>query len=582
MNVITNLSKIWTLPNHSINHLVFSKHFQKVTTKNIRFIFQNPKRYIQVVPGQPKPKNNYKPSRFYDHIKCLNIHHEYLKKPSDLFPIRDEDKFKESLQNANPNDLMAAIITVKTEKVQKKCAIHHLDNICCDRMKEFDTKNMYGLLFSFYHVKHHNIIGLKFYKQSMEHLSFAFKDSKSLTKDEFVQYCFYLGLTKKSMWKNKSTASIIGEAFNGGGEAQASVLELFLEDLSTIEMHIVTNSAFRMSVPIACTDRFIKTIHRHILTSIESDEFAFIDFIKTLRHNSRESIPIVTKLLTDRLLENKFDQLPMPALVHVYAYFANSLLNDVEVTRAFIQKGIARIIAERNSQDWNQIRAKDIASFLWCCAHLNTRKYLAQSDFDVLEEAILHVHEMGQYETYPDTLIDTCLSLWMLNPNSQNIMRKVIATDVLKPTSFWGMAQKRLYSRTILLKSCVNIENPLLAKELGIEQDESIVDHNPASAYYMKYQPNLFRVFNTIKKYSNNFRDISKIEVVSPIRELNIAGICLTIGDFKGDERQLYLEVLEDNTTLSDGETPIGPVALKRRLLEIAGRQSILVMWLLK
>ena len=179
--------------------------------------------------------------------------------------------------------------------------------------------------------------------------------------------------------------------------------------------------------------------------------------------------------------------------------------------------------------------------------------------------------ENGEYRYIPDTLVDTCLSLWMMCHPSVDLMSTIFGDRQM--TQNFMKDRAKIESRRDLLLACAEIERPEAFKIISkLPRVRAFQLDRPAPDYLMKNRRELQRVVSCLRSLKDKL-PISEIELNLPIRALNIAGLLVRM---ENDE-VVNLDVLDRAYCLTDKQTPSGLMLLKQRLLNKAGVETHLV-----
>lgn len=284
------------------------------------------------------------------------------------------------------------------------------------------------------------------------------------------------------------------------------------------------------------------------------DQSFLITFIKSCRHNFITSA-LIKERVKDLLLISQEDGLKFHSMVHLFAYYAQNLYNDKEMCRFFVGTCMDKITHDyRGDISQSDMRGKDFGTFLWSCGQLNL-DMLTDDNLRLIEDRILNKISRGEYKSKFIDLIDSCLSLWILNYKSEKLIRHAFNDkNIIRP---------ELDYRANLLKSCIQIEKPEFLNDFN----STAFDSQRSSPKYMRDKsPNLMKIFGILRKISYDF-GIRRNHIVSPINYFYTPGIRVQFEN--GTE--VNLEILESNHLLDDGETPTGMFSLKTRLLKRCG-----------
>lgn len=382
-----------------------------------------------------------------------------------------------------------------------------------------------GLIDALIEISPGEAINLKAFDQAMCIFEEQFK--KNPTRENFIKFCFYLGMLKKRDPGPEKLSKLIKNYFNK-----------FIDDFTSVEFAIFCTATFKASVKLP-NNKFKERLVKEILSMKAIDSYILVCFIKSLRQNQLNPPEIIEKLKSLHS-EGKFELCDVALTTHILPYIADNKIIEPDLTRMFIQRFFATID--------ETFRVKDIQKFTYSCALLNfqlKKKYCQQIE-DIL---ISKVDGTDEYSKYFDAFVDTTLSLWMLNHRSKQMIFRLFTDDRF----FQKGAKNRIKidSRKLLLKTCVEIEEPSWLKGIDVIKD-SFNPHRSSPSYLIR---------KSLEKAQNEIKGDMKI--VQQFKNLNIAGIISQLND---DE--IHYEVLDNSNCLNDDKSPDGFFALKLRLLK--------------
>lgn len=532
----------------------------------------------------------------------------------NYYPVYEFSHFKKSLQETPNNQMPKLIIYTFAYKPNAEFTtftniINSLDDECCKRLSTLTCDEMLRILYSFYYLLPNKIVKLQFYKLAMEKIimqsssaaggvEVKMNDSRKslrddeeddiqddislqqmnkennlnrLTKFQFVQCCFYLGLWKK----NQTSTGLLKQLFN-------TYFKVYLNDLTNIDFNIISNVSYKIALPIPF-EPFYKRLQTEVLSENGEDPALLINLIKSCRQNRIQSNLIKDRIIdlvlndnTNNNITNNFDA---RGFVHLYAYFADNFYNIDKINNYFIKMFMLKVSDTTNRL--LSIRPKDVSTFLWSCSNLNVQQQnlLSANDLSIIEEIILEKIYNNDYKYQIDDLINACLSLWMLNHKSLQIIEYIFNNNNINDNFNTNNPERvKIDSRRKLLHSCIDIENPDLIKKsnLNLNQKNAINITDSAPKYLLpKLQTNLFNVYTILDDLKNQQNSqIKECTYVRQIKDLNICGILIQLMN----GTQINVEVLDDTNLLSDGVTPFGLMELKLRLLKCNPNHNVIVV----
>lgn len=476
---------------------------------------------------------------------------------SDYFPMSDLHNFRESLMKT-PTDQLARLLvfafTFKTNGDIHKVveALNEIDSLCEKRLPDMSYDQILATMYSMMFVMPKQIARTKFYKAAMPLLVKNFEPT--FNKHVFVQLTFYLGLWKKSAESMDLMYNVL----------QNHLLK-YLDDLTKTDLAIVSNSAFRTSVLIENAS-FLERLKADTLNTSMNEDAILVTFVKSLRLNRVKEKEVYDKLKTD-LLDFDLEKLHFKGLCHFFAYFSDGLWNDKEVCSVIVDACLKRLLEYSDDFIVNDIRAKDITTLLWSCANLDCQ--VEYEDLEFLENVVISKIRKNEFKYRSDDLVECGLSLWMLGLRSNEILNEINSLDFSLFTNN-NPSRTKLNSRLRLLLSCIEIEAPeLLKRRLG--KEKSFSEHKPAPAYLLKSE-NLKIVKEFLDSHTEELC-IESTKFVSPIKDLNLAGIFVNFND----NTNCYVEVVDEEMMLKFDNKPSTLTSLKKRLLESLGYNVFVV-----
>lgn len=500
-------------------------------------------------------------TRFIKYIALENCKYDLLTPQkitySNYFPVSDMKAFTAALK-ATPTDQLARLLvftfTFKTNGEIRNVVevINQVDSLCEKRLPEMSYDMVLSTLYSMMFLMPKQIARTKFYKAAMPYLVKNFESS--FNKHVFVQVTFYLGLWKKS-----------AESMDLMYEVLQNHLLGYIDRLTKTDLAIVSNSAFRTSVVIE-NPEFLTRLKNDTLNTTMEEDAILVTFVKSLRLNRVKEKEVYDKLKAD-LLEFDLEKLHFKGMVHFFAYFSDGLWNDKEVCSVIIDGCLRRLDKHSNDFVVNDIRSKDITTLLWSCANLDCQ--LDFENIEYLENVVISKIRNNEFKYRSDDLIECCLSLWMLGLRSKEIIDEINSLDFSQFTDN-NANRVKLNSRLRLLLSCIEIEAPeLLKRRLG--KEKSFSEQKPAPDYLLKSK-NLQSVKGFLDSEAKEL-GIEKTQFVSPIKDLNLAGILVNFSD----NTKCYVEVVEQEMMLKFDDKISTLISLKKRLLESLGYEVVVV-----
>lgn len=356
------------------------------------------------------------------------------------------------------------------------------------------------------------------------------------TKETFTKLCFYLGLFKQK----PPGPALLSELMEKHCD------KILQQGVNTTEFAIICTATFKVSVRFA-SRTFTERLISEIYSTTEMDHHIFVAFIKSMRLNNINS-PQVFEKLRELAIQGEFEKLDFKPLIHIFAYVAESSINDEKLSKVFIDRCVSAMD--------KTARTKDIQKLLYSCALLNIsvdRDYLEK-----LNKLLIERTKHQEFQAKFDEFVDVALSMWMLGFKPRQLIEKLLKDSRI----FAGgnPSRVKIDSRKKLLLTCLEIEEPEWISSLKIPSS-SFDEQRPAHSYH--FRPSLGILMTSMRN--------RKPKVVLQIKNLNIAGLLVEEGD-----QHIHIEALDSSNALSD-ESPNGILALKIRLLRHMGCQVSVV-----
>ncbi|XP_055389916.1 uncharacterized protein LOC129618911 isoform X2 [Condylostylus longicornis] len=493
-------------------------------------------------------------TRFIKYIALENCKSENIVpktvKYSQYYPLNTISEYEKLLLTTNQNQIPYVSIFTSTYKTNADpsnvaSVITCLDDLCCENLANMDLDEIFRNLYSFMYLIPNKITKLRFYQSGLNAAVEQF--SNAHTKRTFVQLSYYLGLSKGNYGISHLMKKFLKE-----------FSEIYLDQLNSLDLAIVLNAAYKSSVLFD-----VKTYQDRTILEIcekEVDNDILITLLKSLRLNRVKSDDVLHKL-ENEIINNKrkFD---FKGLCHIF----ENKYNKEEISQHIVEycKGVLASV-NVNNLVFNDVRPKDIATFLWCCAQLKTPS-LGADDLKYFENIILKKISRNEYTKNFDELVDTCLSLWMLNYKSNNLLQ-----EILKTCSSHSLDSKekntrvKLDSRFKLLINIAQIDelvNEVSKKSFHLSKDNPFDENRVAPAFLLKNNKNLSRVNDLVKKHQQEL-GVKNTKLVQPILELNIPSVLIEFGE----NQKMFLEILDDSSKLRFNNEPNAIISLKIKTL---------------
>ncbi|KAM7352518.1 uncharacterized protein ACRADG_004997 isoform 1-T1 [Cochliomyia hominivorax] len=487
-------------------------------------------------------------------------------KYSDYFPLTDIRHFQKELQKTSQDQIANVIIfafTYRSNADPGKFAqiLNELDGFALDKLDEMSADTILRTLYAFLFLIPNWMTRLDFYGHAMQRLAEEFNNAAYKPKEQFLQICFYMGLSKKQTKFN------VNKLLNTLLE---SYLPKYIKELSTLDLAIISNAAYKTSNRIS-NEEFNQRLLKEVLdisNTSNGNDALLINFIKSMRLQRLRS-PLVCEYIT-KLCQSteKLLQFQPKGLVHLFAYLAENLWDNRDCSDKIIETFTEQLtLVRHNNESISQtIRGKDIATFLWACAQLNCN--LTTIQLRTIENSLIEKLNGKEFNYFTDQLVDACLSLWILGYKAKELVQAAVQ---LKSQSNNKRQQPKVDSRLTVLLSAAKIEEPAWCSTV-IKGYEAFNLKEKVPSYLTDNQDIPYQdIINHFKKHEG----ISSVNLVCPINGINIPGI--HIKATKSSVSEIFLEFMTPSQTLKFSKQPMSILRLKIRLLQSLGHKVIVL-----
>ncbi|EDW03115.1 uncharacterized protein LOC6561612 [Drosophila grimshawi] len=471
---------------------------------------------------------------------------------SDYFPISDERYFRRSVEKTAATQLPALIIYASSYRPNAAgpmyaMALNALDAHAASQLQQMDTSTVLETLYAFLFLIPNWIRRTDFYHAAMRRLT---AESSTGSKERFMQICFYLGLYKKYQQNDLETLL-------------ATQLADHLENLSPLDLALISNAAYKTSTLVtgAVREAYEAALVQATLNlKFEPDNFAddamLVCYVKALRLQRVQDERICHHLKEICLQPSQLWQLQPRGLAHIFAYFAELRWDEADCLQALVE----RLMQLKPSE----LRAKDLATFLWSCAQLNCD--LSAAQLRQLEVIALRKLDQGEYDRFADQLVDTCLSLCTMGHHSKQLFD---AAEELKAAQQQRQrAQPKVDSRLIVLRSAVAIEQP---NWTDMKMQQAFKEFTRVPGYLLQQRDDL----TAYAKQLASDPEVEGVDLVCPIAGINLPSLRVQT---MGEQSTVYfIELLTPQQTLKFSRKATSLMRLKRRLLESVGQRVVLL-----
>uniref|UniRef100_A0A182RRJ7 FAST kinase leucine-rich domain-containing protein n=1 Tax=Anopheles funestus TaxID=62324 RepID=A0A182RRJ7_ANOFN len=490
---------------------------------------------------------------------------KYGFKVSNFYPLPDVDSYGQQIRDLETVDL-AKLITFTTDFRSKTDfrsyteIVNALDEECVRRVPKATMYELLEMLHCFMYLLPNKIAQLKSYQTAMPKLIQLF-DGGSENEPNFMSIVFFLGL-----WKRNKTGTILMKEF-----LQQHLDRYLTPELTQMDFVILANATYKTSLRMADESEAFKSrlMQEIVQFKNEDDSALLVTLIKCARMNRLSSDEIMQKVHSFIEANMARKELDFRGLTHLFAYIADNRIKNDTLTELFVEGCWARFDTEVRTNGFEtqtqSCRPKDIGTFLWSCATLGVpMEAYSGVNLNMLEKAIRLKVDAGEYRYIPDVLVDTILSLWICDRKSIGLFRLLFKDRTLLQNL--RKERAKLESRKDLLLSCAEIDLPEasdMMKSVRKPTGDAFLLNRSAPQFLLR--PGLKKVAECLERLKESKQlPISAISFNLPVKHLNIAGILVKMAT--GGEKNL--DVLDEKHTLSDGESPVGLMKLKTRILK--------------
>ncbi|XP_053661668.1 uncharacterized protein LOC128710838 [Anopheles marshallii] len=491
---------------------------------------------------------------------------KYGFKVSNFYPLPNVNTYGQQIRDLETIDL-AKLITFTTDFRSKTDfrsyteIVNALDEECVRRVTNATMYELLEMLHCFMYLLPNKMAQLKSYQTAMPKLIQLFGSGASENERNFLSIVFFLGL-----WKRNKTGTILMKEF-----LQQYLDRYLTPDLTRMDFVILANATYKTSLRMVDeSEAFKSRLTQEIVQFDNEDDSALlVTLIKCARMNRLSSDEIMEKVhsFTEENITRK--ELDFRGLSHLFAYVADNRIKDDTLAELFVQGCWTRFEAEVGKHGFEtqtqSCRPKDIGTFLWSCATLGVpMEAYSGINLNMFEKAIRLKVNAGEYRYIPDVLVDTILSLWICERKSIGLFQLLFKDRTLVQNL--RKDRSKLESKKDLLLSCAEIDLPDatdVMKSVRKPSEDAFVLNRPAQPFLLR--PDLKKVAECLERLKESKQlPISSISFNLPVKHLNIAGILVKMAT--GVEKNL--DVLDEKHTLSDGESPVGLMKLKTRILK--------------
>lgn len=473
---------------------------------------------------------------------------------SDYFPITDQGYFRRSLQKTDAEQLPALIIHASSYRSNAAppmyaMALNALDAHALAQLPKMDTTIVLETLYAFLFLIPNWLRRTDFYSAAMRRLTE--QEESDWSKERFLQICFYLGLHKQ--YQQNDLETLLNTR-----------LAEHLPNLSPLELALISNAAYKTSTLVTGAVReayetaLVDGILNLKLDANNSADALFVCYVKALRLQRVRDERICQHLEKISLEPSQLQLLEPRGLAHLFAYFAEMQWDQPDCLKALVNC----LMKFKPSE----LRAKDLSTFLWCCAQLNCS--LNPNQLKQLELIAFRKLDNGEYDRFADQLVDACLSLCILGHHSKQLYDAAEELKTAQQQRQRQRAQPKVDSRLITLRTAVAIEQPSWT---DIQTEQVFKELTRAPGYLLKQRTDLTAYANQLSADS----EVEGVDLVCPLTGINLPSLRVQT---QGQNPSVYfVELLTPQQSLIFSGAATSLLRLKRRLLEALGHRVVLV-----
>ncbi|XP_013107169.1 uncharacterized protein LOC106086892 [Stomoxys calcitrans] len=476
---------------------------------------------------------------------------------ADYFPVSDIRYFQRELSKTPTNQLASVIVFASSYRPNAdpgKFAIilNEMDKFAMENVEKMDADTILRTLYSFLFLIPNWMTKLDFYTAAMKNLlRNAQKDCES--KELFIQTCFYFGLSKNLSRGNLANSwKLFVEAH----------LSRFLPQMGVLDLALVASAIYKTSTKIE-NENFNQRLVDGVLSfslAEGGNDALLITFIKSLRFQRVNSTDVCKHLTNICTNPNKLRQFQPRGQIHMFAFFADNLWDNSAAANTLVDEFIRNLKMPPKNTYADRVRGKDIASFLWCCSQLNYR--MSREQFCVVEDNLLEKVQKNEFVYFPDQLVESCLSLWILGFKSKELLHHAVS---LKLQAQSKRHQPKVDSRLTVLLSAAHIEEPTWCSSLP--KSFKSFDLNSAVPQYLL---NTSIPYQAIISQLCESEKVSSVKIACPISGINIPGLVVKTST---SNTPFFVEFMTESQTLLTSRQPVAILRLKIQLLQSMGHK---------
>lgn len=460
--------------------------------------------------------------------------------------------FNYKLQDKNIDDLRSLFLLANdpryiTNQNEFLKVFETLDLECYLRLQSMETKDIFDILRIYVQITPGKIVKHKFYGGAINKLS---QEIDELTKNELLQFMFFLGLQKK----NKKAQSILRTCMK-------KMNDDFIKALSPEELCVICSATFKTTTKIT-NKPFLNRVKDFINDNlyILKDPAIFITLVKTIRQNQCQDDNLLSTISCAVFFNKTLQYYGFAAMCHILALYADYLYHDPNILKYFSAKCVEELqnseLVHRRAYLTEQIRDKDLKRLLWCLSRLGYGLDVDTIKTDLIPNVVERIQKGGLHKD-PHSLVEIILYLWMMNYQAVELLPYVLTQENVN-----YIYESNLNKRLNLLLTAIYFENRPVFRNLNVK-----IRGSPRfdKEDQVNKRPVLKRVFDGLKVILPK-TELNKFEFTSQIPYIQIVGIT---GFKKNIYKAVHVEVLDEETSLKNSDSlPTGLMQMKLRILD--------------
>lgn len=311
--------------------------------------------------------------------------------------------------------------TLGHNKQRMRRLLDLLDVECCLRKQNLIPSKILQLLNAFMFVVPNRITEYKFYQHVMKDTD---KYLKITTKNELMQFIFYIGLSKH----NKEAQVLLKKCLR-------NIIKEHLELVTTEDLCIICNSCYRTKTMISnlsFLNKIKDTLNGNL--SLLKDATLLATLIKAIIQNHSQDDDLLSTISCTIFFNKTVKYYTFTTMSYILALFSDYLYYDEALLNFFTQKCIQELektgsVQSKSLHISQQLRAKDITRFLWAISNLGYGGVNKEIIDGIIVPKIQERIDIGEFKHSPYQLLSSVLHLWMLNCKPYDLISYIITLE---------------------------------------------------------------------------------------------------------------------------------------------------------